>query len=151
MEVVVTFGDESGHATSRQAWSSTVLSAAEGYLLAGDSIDWSDPDEGIFFRRMFASCEDGEEGELFDFLGEDEGRSRPGSVCVFGRQDMERALAVVVDGLLVLERAPGGEPADFACGLRWPVYDEGPGDGAMGDMPAGLICGQAMPRACGEP
>ena len=55
MEVTVAFGDELGHVTGRQTWSSTILSIGEGYLLQGDSLDWSDPDLGIWFHRTYAA------------------------------------------------------------------------------------------------
>lgn len=128
MEVTVAFGDELGHVTGRQTWSSTILSIGEGYLLQGDSLDWSDPDLGIWFHRTYAA---GDDGGIYSFLPEDGIDAHAGSVCVFDRDDMDRALSVSVDGELVLERPPADAEADFDCGLRWPVLNEGDFDGVL--------------------
>ena len=132
MEVTVAFGDELGHVISKQTWSSTVLSVGEGYLLQGDSLDWSNPDDGIWFHRVFAASDN---GNIYSFLSEDGEDMRAGSVCVFDRDDMDQALSVSVDAQLVLERAPAGAEADFDCGLRWSVLGEaGFDDGGFGPV-----------------
>lgn len=119
MDVTVVYGDSYGHPTAVQKWSSTVLTVTEGYLLDREWIDWSNPDDGIFFQRAFATTKD---GSLYTFLGNDNAEDvikEENSVCVFDRSDMDRAISVLVDGEQVLERAPVGEQADFDCGLRF--------------------------------
>lgn len=124
MDIEVVFGDNLGHPTSVQKWSSTQLAVSSGYLLGGDTLDWSNPDEGIFFQRLFTATKDGEFYNFLDDNDKQEGTDLGGCVRVFDRYDMDHALCVLVEGKQVLERAPEGEQADFDCGLRFCVDDE---------------------------
>lgn len=125
MEVSVIYGNDQGQVTSKETWTSTVLSVSEGYLLDGNNVDWSNPDEGIFFNRLFSV---NDTGDIYYFLGEKdqeevleqkEGTTNiKHSVKIFSADDLKNALKVLVDGEVVLLRQTPPETAQFKCGLN---------------------------------
>lgn len=142
MEVTVYFCDDELHYTSKETWTSTPLTISENYLLDGGSIDWSNPDHGIYFKRMFASTID---GDVYYFLGEDDEiyklktdlksgtkskadlseedkklLKQAASVCIFSPEELNHALTVSVDGQLVLVRILDDVIPMFKCGLSFP-------------------------------
>lgn len=122
--IQVWYVDAAGHLTGSETWSATML-PFDAFVHQGAGLDWSDPDHGIRAWRMGGSYEEGHEGEVLELVPRDD------AMLVFGREDMERAGSVVVDGVTVLVRAAEGEKPDFACGLRW-------ADGNGGDPPDDL-------------
>ncbi|MBP3883464.1 MAG: hypothetical protein J6D54_00805, partial [Olsenella sp.] len=131
--IQVWYVDAAGHLTGSETWSATML-PFDAFVHQGAGLDWSDPDHGIRAWRMGGSYEEGHEGEVLELVPRDD------AMVVFGREDMERAGSVVVDGVTVLVRAAEGEKPDFACGLRW-------ADGNGGDTSEDLPSDDAPPAA----
>ena len=115
-EMSIWYCDELGHPTGRETWSPTMLHLQEGYLLQGDSIDFSNPDEGIFWTRYYVSFAEDEVGELCSLTAPEIDR-----VLVLSPSVLTRVLTLEVDGCVVLRRATTDEVPAFAeSGLTWP-------------------------------
>lgn len=103
------FGDEDGRATGYAQWAPTNLSFQDGNLWEGTSIDFRNPDEGIYVLSSTMSCIEGEEGKRYDLLGDE--------AMLVSPAELNRAILVAVSGKPVLERPAVGQEPDFECGL----------------------------------
>lgn len=138
--LVVRYGDEHGHHVGGDVWTSTdFLAYQDGVVAQGLDWDWSDPDLGIRYRRLFAGYETADESPAqasqrpSDAVQADEHvRETSGALALVPRvyatewrvlvsdEDLAHALSVVVDGQVVVERPREGVKPDFRCGLSWP-------------------------------
>lgn len=125
--LVVRYGDEHGHHVGGDVWTSTdFLACQDGVVAQGLDWDWSDPDLGIRYRRLFAGYETADENPAqasqrpSDAVQADEHvRETSGAFALVPKvyatewrvlvsdEDLAHALSVVVDGQVVLERPRG--------------------------------------------
>lgn len=125
--VEVWFVDDKGHTTGCIQWAPTPMSPSDKVYWQSESVDVSNPDEGITVMGGLLSLDREDIGSRYDVTEE---RS-----LIVSAEELARAGEVYLNGRLVLVRAAEGERADFDCGLMWATDSDGGGEEPETDAP----------------
>lgn len=125
MSSLVIWYESEANSIKQLSWDLTGAVLNEGFIALSTTLDWSNPDEGIFLKRKYCSYLEGEEGSVFELY---ETKDPRGSVLVTP-QELLDVLVVQVDGVAVLVKDTRDIPR-FSCGLCYPQDLEDPQESA---------------------